>query len=58
MDLACGAKTALLAIKAVVENFIASVIDIYDDSEGAKAREENPQDRYHSRHLDVRLHTV
>ena len=57
--MANGAKTAL-AIKVVLDfvqpHLSDRAIDIYEDNEGAKAPDENPQGSHRSKHVEVRFH--
>ena len=57
--MAYGAKAAS-AIQAVLDfrqpHLSSSAIDLYEDSEGAKALAENPQGSHRSKHVDVRFH--
>ena len=48
------------AIKAVLDfvqpDLSGRVIDMYEDTEGAKALAENPQGSHRIKHIDVRFH--
>ena len=54
-----GAKIAL-AIKAMLDfvqpHLSGRAIDMYEDNEGAKALDKNPQGSHRSKHIDVRFH--